>query len=264
MSGTHVAAARLVPFVVESNEPVAEGVFAMRLASEVAGMLAPGQFMELSVPGDPSQLLRVPLSFSRADDGRVWVAYAVVGDGTRRLSLMRPGDESTLVGPCGRGWRLPAAAGRALVVAGGIGIPPVVAAARMLVEAGVPTDAVVGARSASALVGPLVDELRGICGEVVVATDDGSAGRAGLVTAPVGELLGEGGHDVVCACGPNVMMGAVARLAAAAGVRCQVSLERMMGCGFGACSCCNVELADGRQASCCLDGPVFDGAEVAW
>ena len=106
----------------------------MVFRSEVAALLAPGEFVEISVPCDASQVLRVPLSFSRADAaaGTVRIEYAVVGDGTHRLSLMRPGDASTLVGPCGHGWRLPGGEGRSLLVAGGIGLPPVLAAAEML------------------------------------------------------------------------------------------------------------------------------------
>ena len=220
----------------------------MVFKSEVAALLAPGEFVEISVPGDASQVLRVPLSFSRADAaaGTVRIEYAVVGDGTRRLSLMRPGDASTLVGPCGHGWMLPSGEGRSLLVAGGIGLPPVLAAAEMLAAAGRPFDAVVGAQRGSKLVGVDVDLLRAAGSAdpeccVVVCTDDGSLGRAGFTTDAMADLLAEG-----------------------AGVGCQASLERMMGCGFGACSCCNVAMRDGTSRSCCMDGPVFDAGEVAW
>ena len=156
------ARARLFDFAVVSNEQVAEGAWCMVFKSEVAALLAPGEFVEVSVPGDPSQVLRVPLSFSQADAGAgtVRIEYALVGDGTRRLSLMRPGDTSTLVGPCGHGWRLPDGEGRALLVAGGIGLPPVLAAAEMLADAGRTFDAVVGAQRGSKLVGVDVDLLR--------------------------------------------------------------------------------------------------------
>lgn len=243
----------------------------MVFKSDVAALLAPGEFVEVSVPGDHSQVLRVPLSFSRVDAaaGTVRIEYALVGDGTRRLARMVPGDASTLVGPSGHGWRMPGGEGRALLVAGGIGLPPVLAAAEMLAGAGRSFDAVVGAQRASKLVGVDVELLRkaGLAdpqSRVVVCTDDGSFGRAGFTTDAMAELLAERSYDAVLTCGPTIMMAGVARLAEGAGIACQASLERMMGCGFGACSCCNVAMRDGTSRSCCMDGPVFDAGEVAW
>lgn len=90
---------------------------------------------------------------------------------------------------------------------------------------------------------------------VVVCTDDGSLGRAGFTTDAMAELLAERSYDAVLTCGPTVMMAGVARLAEGAGIACQASLERVMGCGFGACSCCNVAMRDGTSRSCCMDGP---------
>jgi len=254
-------------FTVVSNERAAEGIWRLVVRCDVACTIRAGQFMELAVPGDDAHILRIPLSFKCADAGAgtVELLYAVVGEGTERLSRMMSGDSSTLVGPCGNGWRLPACEGRALLVAGGIGLPPIQAAARMLSDAGVTYDVVVGARTASMLVQPDVDELGGATGSsVVVTTDDGTAGRAGFTTQAMEELLAANDYAQVYTCGPNVMMAGVARLAERAGIACQASLERMMGCGFGACSCCNVALRAGGYALCCQDGPVFDAEEVAW
>lgn len=234
-------------------------------APGAASSLDAGQFMNLEIPGDPSQILRIPLSFSRADagEGTVQVEYAVVGDGTRRLSLMRPGDRSTVIAPCGRPWRVADGQGRSVVVAGGIGITPIVACARELAARGVPFDAVVGAQSGGRLWGG--EELVALgAGRVEVTTDDGSVGTRGFVTAALGPMLADGAYDVVYACGPQPMMAGVAALAADAGVACQVSMERMMSCAFGACGTCNVALAAGGYASACMDGPVFDATEVAW
>lgn len=255
-------------FSVVENHPVAEGIWCLLIRSEVAADIAPGQFMNLQVPGNGAHILRLPLSFARANaaDKTVELLYAVVGEGTERLTHMQPGDTSTLLGPCGCGWWLPKTAGRALLVAGGIGLPPVMAAARMLTEAGVAWDAVVGSRTAAMLPAEALDELRSLGSgdmSVVVCTDDGTAGRQGFTTEAMAELMDQS-YAQVYTCGPNVMMAGVARLAAAHEVACQVSLERMMGCGFGACSCCNVALAAGGYALCCQDGPVFDATEVAW
>lgn len=256
-------------FTVISNESIARDLWRMRIASDVAQTIRPGQFMNLSVPGDGSHILRIPLSFKRAnaDDGTVELIYAVVGEGTRRLSHMRAGESSTLTGPCGKGWRLPSADGRALLVAGGVGLPPVMAVAQLLKDAGVSFDAIVGARTVDMLCQDDIDELAqlaGADGQVVVCTDDGSAGKAGFTTEHMASLVAEHHYGEVYSCGPTVMMAGVARIAHEHALRCQVSLERMMGCGFGACSCCNVALVQGGYALCCQDGPVFDAEEVAW
>lgn len=251
---------------VASNERVAEKLFRIVLsAPELASGLRAGQFLEVAVPGDASQILRVPLSFSRSDAkaGSVEIVYALVGDATRRLSRMVPGDAATVVGPCGNPWRMRPGQLRAALVSGGVGVTPIVACAGMLADAGVPFDAVVGATDASRLWG--ADELRSLgASEVVLTTDDGSAGLRGLTTDGLRALLAGRAYDEVYACGPEPMMAAVARLAHEAHVGCQVSMERMMSCGFGACGTCNVALASGGYASACKDGTVFDAEEVAW
>lgn len=265
-SRTQLGRAGLHDFTVVSNEPVAEGLCRVVLsAPDLAFRLEPGQFVELAVPGDASQVLRIPLSFSHADakTGTIEIVYALVGDGTRRLSRMAHGDASTVVGPCGSGWRVREGQGRSVVVAGGVGVTPVVACARLLAEGEVPFDAVLGAQTAARLWGERALAELGAA-SVRVTTDDGTAGRAGLTTDALADLLADGGCDTVYACGPEPMMAGVARLCREAHVSCQVSMERMMGCGFGACSACNVAMAAGGYKSCCKDGPVFDAEEVAW
>ena len=150
---------------------------------------------------------------------------------------------------------------RVLVVAGGIGITPVIAAARFAADNGAEVDAVVGALTAAKICG--TDELGPLCGEVRLTTDDGTAGTKGFVTAEVEPMLATGAYDLVLTCGPEPMMRAVAAIAEAAGVKCEVSVERMMTCGFGACNTCNVETVYGMMGAC-MAGPVFDSKVVAW
>lgn len=261
-------------FEVLSNEQVAEGIWRMVCRTPVAAEIKPGQFVNLRVPGDESHILRIPLSFSLADatNETLELVYATVGEGTLRLARMRPHDSSNLVGPCGNGWELPYTPGRALLVAGGVGLPPIVACARMLAEANVGFDVIVGAQTASKHVNTLLDCLRGLTLEndcdcarkVIVTTDDGTLGIRGFTTTAMEDLIAENTYSCVYTCGPNVMMAGVAKLAKSRKMACQVSLERMMGCGFGACSCCNVALVRGGYALCCKDGPVFNAEEVAW
>lgn len=261
-------------FEVVLNEPVAQGTYRLVCHTSVASQLAPGQFVQLEVPGDGSHVLRIPLSFASTDanNERLEIVYAVVGEGTERLSAMQPGATSTLVGPCGNGWSLPQAPGRALLVAGGVGLPPVVACATMLAQANIGFDVIVGAQTARKHINELLDRLRGMpmadeCDcvrNVLVTTDDGTLGMRGFTTQAMENMLAEHAYAQVYTCGPDVMMARVAQLASQAHIACQASLERMMGCGFGACSCCNVALVSGGYALCCQDGPVFDAEEVLW
>ena len=208
-------------FEVVSNQEIADGIFSLVIsAPKLASALKPGQFVNIAVPGDASSLLRVPLSFYRADAqaGTVELWYAVVGDDTRRLSQMAPGSKSNLLGPGGRGWLVPEGTRKALLVAGGIGVPPVLCLAGKLAEQGVDVDVCLGFGTASKAVG--IDEFRALGATVNVCT-----------------------------------------AAAEAGVYCEVSLERMMSCGFGACNTCNVETVDGMKGAC-MCGPVFDASKV--
>ena len=258
--------ARIHDFEVVSNEKIADGIFSLVIsAPKLASALKPGQFVNIAVPGNAMSLLRIPLSFASADAeaGTVEIWYAVVGEGTERLSRMEPGSTSTLLGPGGHGWTVPEGCTRALLVAGGIGVPPVLCLARELAVRGVAFDVCAGALTAGKLVG--ADEFRAAgAGEVRLATDDGTAGHHGFVTGPALELLQSNAYDYVAVCGPGPMMAATAKLAADAGVYCEVSMERMMSCGFGACNTCNVETVDGMKGAC-MCGPVFDATKVvAW
>ena len=172
---------------------------------------------------------------------------------------MGPGSTSNLLGPGGRGWMVPEGTRKALLVAGGIGVPPVLCLAGMLAEQSVDVDVCLGFGTASKAVG--IDEFRALGATVNVCTDDGTLGTHGFCTDPAAELLGEGGYDYVASCGPAVMMKKVAAAAAESGAYCEVSLERMMSCGFGACNTCNVETVDGMKGAC-MCGPVFDASKV--
>ena len=134
--------ARMHDFEVVSNQEIADGIFSLVIsAPKLASALKPGQFVNIAVPGDASSLLRVPLSFYRADAqaGTVELWYAVVGDDTRRLSQMGPASTSNLLGPGGRGCMVPEGTRKALLVAGVIGVPPVLCLAGMLAEQGWPS-----------------------------------------------------------------------------------------------------------------------------
>jgi dihydroorotate dehydrogenase electron transfer subunit len=247
---------------VLANDRVATGVGLLALhAPRVAARVEPGQFVHLRIARDSSFLLRRPFSVHRAQGERIEILYQVLGEGTRALAARVPGEEMDAIGPLGRGWWLPDGAAHALLVAGGLGAAPLGMLVARLAERGVAASVALGAPTAERLMAR--DLFEGHARRVVCATEDGSTGERGLVTVPAARLLAEDRPDIVYVCGPEAMSRAVARMALDAGVPCQVSLERLMACGIGACLSCVVATRSGQKRACC-DGPVFDAEEVLW
>ena len=240
----------------------------LRLVLRVPGWpgFAPGQFAMLSpgactdvVRSDP--LLPRPMAVFRARGDEVEFLYKVVGRGTGLLAEARPGQRVRMVGPLGRGFRSPEAGERALLVAGGTGIASIYELARKLGDS---ADAAVllGARTRDDLMA--LDDFEKLGVPVEIATEDGSAGRKGLVTALLEDALKSGGKARVYACGPTPMMRAAAEIAAAQGAACVASLENTMACGFGVCLGCAAPMRDGGTALVCREGPVFDASLLQW
>lgn len=240
-------------------------------APAVAARARAGHFVEVAVhpvghPGsDP--LLRRPFSLCQIDPGSglITLIYRAGGRGTRTLARVAAGQELEILGPLGHSFPDPGRGqGPLLLVGGGVGIPPLAAAAAWARDQGRPVAAVVGARTAAGLAGAAELEATGL--PVTVCTDDGSAGHRALVSEPVQEHLARGGAAEVWACGPAPMLAAVKAACRAAAVPCWLSLERYMACGFGACMSCAVARAGGQgygtYLRCCVDGPVFPAEEV--
>jgi dihydroorotate dehydrogenase electron transfer subunit len=252
----------LEPVTVVANERIAEGVGLIALrAPKVAGAIAPGQFVHVRVATGTDFILRRPFSVHRVIGERIEILYQILGTGTLALAEKVAGDAMDVVGPLGHGWAVPEGLGRALLVAGGLGAAPLGMLAESLAEKGVALSAALGAPTASRLVARELFER--VARRVEIATDDGSAGECGFVTGPAARLLTSERFDVVYTCGPEPMQRAIVALAADAGVPCQVSLERLMACGIGACLSCVVSTTDGLKRAC-VDGPVFNAEEVVW
>lgn len=247
---------------VVSNERIAEGVGVLTMdAGNLATQIAPGQFVHLRVAEGIDPLLRRPFSVHRVSGSRIEVLYQVLGRGTRLMSEWEGGHATDLIGPLGCGWRIPNRVEHALLVAGGLGAAPLGMLAEELAAEGTAITVALGAPSADRLVAR--DLFEANARRVEVATDDGSDGHRGFVTAVTEALLASGDFDVAYVCGPEVMARIVAAQCASAGVSCQVSLERLMACGIGACLSCVVSTTSGRKRAC-YDGPVFDAEEVLW
>lgn len=245
-----------------ASQRLAEGVGLVVFdAPHTSASIRPGQFVHLRIARGADFILRRPFSVYRTGSGRIEILYQVVGRGTHMLAEAAPGAVMDLIGPLGHGWQVPEGITHALVVAGGLGAAPMGMLVEELARRGVAATLAHGAPSADRL---LARELfEATCRRTEVATDDGSAGLCGFVTELTGGLIAADRPDVVYVCGPEPMQRIVAAQAASAGVPCQVSLERLMACGVGACLSCVVTTVHGRKRAC-VDGPVFDAAEVVW
>ena len=237
-------------FTVTENIHVADRTLRMTLAGDASAIVRPGQFVNIALEG---LFLRRPLSVCDWDAGRLVLIYKVVGEGTQRLSRLRPGAALDLLTGLGNGFDVGASGARPLLVGGGVGVPPLYGLARRLAAVGRVPVAALGFGSAREAM--CVEELRALGVETHVATLDGSLGRKGLVT----ELLPELGEvSYFYACGPEKMLRAVEIACACDG---ELSFEERMGCGFGACMGCSCRTVHGAKRVC-KDGPVFKKGEV--
>lgn len=219
----------------------------------------PGQFcMVRGAEWGAAPLLPRPMSYLTAGTTPS-ILIKVFGDGTRRLAHAEPGEHFTLLGPLGNTWPAPTAGLRPVLVAGGVGIAPLLFFAKLLNKQGLNPIALYGGRSVKDL--PLEDELARVC-EVHITTEDGSFGHHGRVTDVLGDHLN--GAVQVFTCGPDRMMASVARVCAERDVPCIASLETPMACGYGVCLGCPVPTVEDRYLYACVDGPCIDASRINW
>ena len=222
--------------------------------------ILPGQFVNVLVPGTDRAFLRRPISVNDVDYERNRLSLLVkdAGAATHRLCDSRPGDTYNILLPLGHGFRLPDSRDASvLLVGGGVGTAPMLYLGRCLAAKGIRPRFLLGARTAEELM--QLEDFRAF-GEVVMATEDGSLGVKGFVTAAA-EM--EESYDMMYVCGPLPMMKAVAATARRTGTPCQVSLENKMACGLGACLCCVEDTKRGNECTCTA-GPVFDINDLKW
>lgn len=233
-------------------------------APEIARDALPGQFVMVRRPEGYDPLLPRAFSVYHAEEeaGYIELLYREVGRGTGALRRVDAGNYLHVWGPLGNAFRLPAG-DRVVLVAGGVGVPPLVfwSARLAALQAPVEQVALVGASTGAFLVG--VEHLRHSGAEVHVSTDDGSMGHHGRVTDLLPRHLEERRVNLY-ACGPMPMLAAVARICEARGVHAELALEAPMACGVGACLGCTVPLVGGGFARVCTEGAVFVSGRVAW
>ncbi len=240
-------------FEIESNRPLAEKVFEMRLRGDASAVKRAGQFVDIAVEG---LFLRRPISVCDFAYDSLTLIYKVVGEGTARMAEMKPGGRLDILTGLGNGFDADRTTARAMLVGGGVGVPPLYRLAKDLTARGKEVTAVLGFNRADDIF--YANEFAAAGAKVVIATADGSAGTKGFVTDAVRECGAE--FDYFYACGPLPMLKALCDATAADG---ELSFEERMGCGFGACMGCSCKTHKGSKRIC-KEGPVLRKDEIIW
>ena len=237
-------------YTIVENSLIAPKTFKLVLAGSA---VVEGEFVNISIPG---YYLRRPLSVCDLEDGKLTIVYKVVGEGTKVLSGMAVGAELEVLTGLGKGFETKECREKALLVGGGLGVPPLLLLAKRLKAEGKKVCAVLGFNKAEEII--LEKEFRGVCDEVLISTVDGSVGVKGFVTDAI--KAAEPAFDYFYTCGPMVMMKVVCAALEGPG---EASLEERMGCGAGFCYGCSIQTKNGPRRVC-KDGPVFKKEELIW
>ncbi len=237
--------------IITRNEQLTDSVWRMVLSGDTAAMKAPGQFVQVQVPGF---YLRRPISVCDWDSNSLTLVYKVVGSGTDAMRTMQVGTALDILTGLGNGFDISRCGDHPLLIGGGVGLPPMVGLCRCLLESGKQPTVLAGFNTDKEVF--LREDIEKLGAPFVLATMDGSAGVKGLVTDAMKTL----DFTDVCACGPVPMLKAIM---AADDHPAQLSFEERMGCGFGACMGCSVRVKGGYKRIC-KEGPVLDREEVIW
>ena len=261
---------------VTSNDRLSGDYNVVALAApSIADAAAPGQFVMVKPASGHDPLLRRPFSIfevrrdAHGTTSGLTLLNKRIGATTQLLYDARPGQRVACLGPLGRPFTPVEPPVEAWMIAGGVGLAPFATLAESLRRRRVRSTLFYGARRATELF--YLDFFRGLGLELVLATEDGSAGERGRVIDPLERALAARGRDaalMIYACGPERMLAATAKIATRYRQPCQVSVERVMGCGLGGCYGCVVPMRDERggvhQVRSCLAGPVLDAARIEW
>ncbi|MBN3039067.1 MAG: dihydroorotate dehydrogenase electron transfer subunit [Candidatus Omnitrophica bacterium] len=265
--------------ILENKKVGAEYCRMKILAPQIVQKASPGQFMHLRCNDEVEPLLRRPFSFHRFHSDSFEIFYKVIGRGTKLLAKKQKGDTIDVLAPLGNGFELERTTNdetrTTILVAGGMGVAPLLALAEGLIKNGLKAEKAVvllGARSAKHIF--CVDDFKRLGVKLYIATDDGSRGHKGLVTELLERILRKVNRKskitnderriTIYACGPKAMLKAITILnRKQPDVSCFGSLEENMACGVGACLGCAIETVDGYKRVC-KEGPVFDLKDIKW
>ena len=255
--------------VVASQKSIAAGIYSMWIRTDkIAGEACPGQFINIYCK-DGSRILPRPISICEIDRANkmIRIVYRVVGSGTCEFAMYNDGDSITIMGPLGNGFNMKPK--KAILIGGGIGIPPMLELAKEL--NGVMQDKCENVKENIQVVAGykselfLTEELSG-AGKLYISTEDGSTGTKGTVIDAINENNLDA--EIIYACGPMPMLRAVKQYAEENGIEAWISLEERMACGIGACLGCVCKTKEKdfhthvNNSRVCLSGPVFNAEEV--
>ena len=238
---------------IVENRPLTGSVYQMTLKGDTSAISHPGQFVELSLEGF---FLRRPISVCNYDEGTLTLIYKVVGKGTAQMANLTQGTKLSALTGLGNGFNDAVECSSALLVGGGVGVPPLYRLARNLIAQGKSVTVVLGFNTASEVF--YQSEFEALGAKVIVATADGSVGCKGFVTDAIAQNNIEA--EYFYSCGPLPMLRA---LTTALDIPGEISLEERMGCGFGICMGCSIQTASGPKRVC-KEGPVFKKEEILW
>lgn len=238
-----------VIFEIQSNEALTPEVYRMVLSGDASAITQPGQFVEIALPG---KFLRRPISVSDWTENRLTLIYKVVGHGTEQMAGLSAGTRLDLLTGLGNGYNTSLSGDAPVLVGGGVGVPPLYALCKKLLEQGKKPSVILGFNRESEIF--LKQEFEALGVPTHIATADGSVGTRGFVT----DVLKTLDYSYFYSCGPLPMFRAMEAVVTTSG---QYSLEERMGCGFGACMGCSIQTKSGAKRVC-KDGPVFIREEV--
>lgn len=233
------------------NTALTESVFKMTLSGDVGDITACGQFVNILLDG---LYLRRPISVCDCENGVLTIVYKVVGKGTEKMSEMTSGEELDVLTGLGNGYDTSLCGENALLLGGGVGVPPLYMLAKKLISEGQKVNVILGFNTKSEIF--YEDEFKKLGANVTVTTADGSYGVKGFVT----DALDGIDYSYFYTCGPEPMLKAVYKACKTSG---QFSFEERMGCGFGACMGCSCKTITGYKRIC-KDGPVLKKEEILW
>jgi dihydroorotate dehydrogenase electron transfer subunit len=243
-----------------SNIELMPGVYLIEaIAPEIAATAKPGQFVMINCGA--GTILQRPFSIHKViDSSRILILFSITRRGTYWLSHLQKGEHLNLLGPLGNGFSIKPASKQLLLIAGGIGIAPLVFLASEALAIGKEAVLLMGAPAASQL---YPQQLLPFEIQITRATEDGSAGIKGMITDLLSDYLDR--IDQIFACGPIPMYQTISKLLLKRSFKkpAQISLETRMGCGIGACYGCSIKTTQGMKMVC-RDGPVFNIEEIIW
>ena len=240
------------------NKKVNEKYYKLTFSSaKLSKNVVPGQFLHMKIAQGSDPYLRRPFSYYHVSGKKVEILYEVLGHGTQILSGKKKGDTLKVMGPLGKGFSGKTGKKKRILVAGGVGVPPLIFLAEKY-----PTDYLLIGTKSKAEIMPKA-ELKKVKAKVLYSTEDGSVGITGFVTALLEEIVENEnpGHFFIQTCGPKSMMKAVIAIAHKYGIEGEASWDESMACGVGACLGCMVETKAGRVRAC-VDGPVIPFKEM--